>query len=88
MAQNWMLSAENDPVNRAEFWIVLQECLAKLPEKVAQVFVAREIDGTKSPEVCSQFGITDSNLWVLLHRARKGPPECPERKWFEGTRNS
>jgi DNA-directed RNA polymerase specialized sigma24 family protein len=33
-------------------------------------------------EICQEFGITPTNLWVILHRARLVLRECLEIKWF------
>lgn len=52
------------------FWTSLESCLSKLPERMANAFTLREIDGFESAEVCAALEMTASNLWVLLHRAR------------------
>ncbi|HZR18906.1 MAG TPA: sigma-70 family RNA polymerase sigma factor [Verrucomicrobiae bacterium] len=65
-----------------EFRQVLQSCLGGLPDKVAQVFVLREIDGIESQEVCKLLGLSPNNLWVILHRARMGLRRCLELHWF------
>ncbi len=75
---------ESDEVmHRAEFWATLRRCLGKLPDRVAQVFVLREVDGVSSKEVCEITSISESNLWVMLHRARMGLRECLEVNWFD-----
>ncbi len=65
-----------------EFWEILQRCLSGLPERLADVFYLRELDGLSGKEVCKVFGISSTNLWVILHRARHGLRECMERNWF------
>jgi RNA polymerase sigma-70 factor (ECF subfamily) len=43
----------------------------------------REMDGVPSKEVCAILSISDSNLWVMLHRARMALRECLEMNWFD-----
>ena len=65
-----------------EFHDVLRSCLSRLPDKVAQVFRLREIDGASSEEICKDLGVSPNNLWVMLHRARMGLRRCLEVHWF------
>lgn len=46
------------------------QCLSDLPQKTADVFVSREVDGLNTKEVCKKLHITESNCWVILYRAR------------------
>jgi len=69
-----------------EFQDVLKRCLSRLPEKVAQVFVLREIDGVPSKGICKDLGVSPNNLWVMLHRARMGLRRCLEVHWFGNKR--
>ena len=48
----------------------LESCLNQLPERLAQVFILREIDELTTEEICSLLDITPANFWVMLHRAR------------------
>ncbi len=68
-----------------EFWGVLQGCIAELPDRLADTFVLRELEEFSGEEVCKVFGITPSNLWVSLHRARQRLRSCLERNWFSRT---
>jgi RNA polymerase sigma-70 factor, ECF subfamily len=75
---------EPDEVShRGEFWQVMRDCLSKLPEKIRDVFMMREMDGVPGRKICAILSITDSNLWVMLHRARMGLRECLEMNWFD-----
>ena len=65
-----------------EFQEVLKRCLSRLPDKVAQAFVLREIDGLSSDEICKDLGVSPNNVWVMLHRARMGLRRCLEVHWF------
>lgn len=68
---------------RADFWVVFEDCLGTLPELQAEAFSMRIMDDVKSEEVCKVLSISSTNLWVLLHRARARLRECLETKWFD-----
>jgi RNA polymerase sigma-70 factor, ECF subfamily len=55
----------------AEFREALKLALGKLPPRIAQVFQMYQIEERTNHEVCDRLNITESNLWVMLHRARK-----------------
>jgi RNA polymerase sigma-70 factor (ECF subfamily) len=54
-----------------EFRNALETALGKLPPRIAQVFQLYEVEERPNREVCAQLNISESNLWVMLHRARK-----------------
>jgi len=53
-------------------------CLSGLPQRTADVFVYREIDGLDTEEICKRLDITSSNCWVILYRARMLLRKCLE----------
>src|SRR5258707_9395277 len=64
------------------FWKTFHDCSTKLPKNAAAVFNLREVDGVESKEICALLNITESNLWVMLHRARMALRRCLETNWF------
>ncbi len=75
----------DDPLKlleESEFQTVLHQCLSELPQNLAAIFTMREIEGWKTKEICKEFEITPSNLWVMLHRARTQLRHCLELNWF------
>jgi RNA polymerase sigma-70 factor (ECF subfamily) len=54
-----------------EFRENLELALGNLPPRIAQVFQLYEIEERPNREVCARMNISESNLWVMLHRARK-----------------
>lgn len=42
-----------------------------LPDSLRQVFLLQAVEGLPTERVCAELGITESNCWVRLHRARK-----------------
>ncbi len=69
-------------LEQKQFWEVLTRCLGELPPKMAQVFSLRDVDELSAEEVCATLQISQANLWVLLHRARKHLRRCLETKHF------
>jgi RNA polymerase sigma-70 factor (ECF subfamily) len=55
----------------SEFRQNLELALGKLPSRVAQVFQLYEIEERPNAEICQRLNISESNLWVMLYRARK-----------------
>jgi RNA polymerase sigma-70 factor (ECF subfamily) len=70
-------------LDREQFWAAFHECTRRLPTRVAQVFLLREVDGTPGEDICRTLGITPNNLWVMLHRARMALRRCLEENWFQ-----
>lgn len=69
-------------IEAKEFQIILEQCLAKLPEKWASAFALKLMEECESDEICKDLNISASNLWVILHRARIKIRECLEKKWI------
>ncbi len=81
----WPSRCEMDPAElreRAEFWVVLENCVQALPERLAEAFTLRMMDDREPDEVCKVLSITPTNLWVILHRARARLRACLESNWF------
>ncbi|HEY2344701.1 MAG TPA: sigma-70 family RNA polymerase sigma factor [Xanthomonadaceae bacterium] len=57
-------------------------CVEKLPQRIAQVFVLREVFGSDTKELCKDLGLTASNVWVQLYRARVMLRMCLEKSGF------
>ncbi|OYX27039.1 MAG: hypothetical protein B7Z03_14165 [Hydrogenophilales bacterium 32-62-9] len=61
---------------------VLDDCADRLKPAMAQVFSLREVAGMETEEICKELGITPTNCWVLLHRARLFMRQCLELNGF------
>lgn len=69
-------------VENSHFWTMLERCIDALPKTLSVAIRLIEIDEVSSDEACKAMGITATNLWVRLHRARIGLRECIHRSWF------
>jgi len=81
-------SAWGDPdaaLEQKAFWEALVKCLEELPARQAQAFTLCEVDGIGGAEAGKVLGITTTNIWVILHRARLRLRECLELNWLGQT---
>jgi len=69
-------------IEQEELMRIIRECISRLPPNLASAFIMKMIDESGSDEICKDLGITPSNLWVMLHRARLKMRECVEVKWL------
>jgi RNA polymerase sigma-70 factor (ECF subfamily) len=69
-------------LEQRKFFEVLERCMDGLPKRTAKVFMMREVMGLETDEICKDLGITSTNCWVLLYRARMALRECLQGRWF------
>ena len=67
----------------AELRGVLDGCMARLPVRMAHLFLSRAVDQISTAELCAQLQITPENAWMLLHRARSRLRHCVATRWFK-----
>jgi len=72
----------DDSLQNQQLWRVFEACMTHLPERTARVFMMRELLELETQEICQTLAISDSNCWVILHRARLGLRNCLEIQWF------
>ncbi len=69
-------------LSQRKFFEVLERCIERLPKNTARVFTMRELMGMETDEICAAVGITTSNCFVMLHRARSTLRGYLEQEWF------
>jgi RNA polymerase sigma-70 factor (TIGR02943 family) len=69
-------------LNSRQFFAILEACTDKLPAVQGRLFLMREWLELSSEEICKELGLTPTNLYVQLHRARLRLRECLELNWF------
>ncbi len=77
--------SDEDPgqsLTRHDFRNVLTGCLDRLPTRLRQAFILRHVDEQATEEICTAVGASETNLWVMLHRARHRLWRCLNRNWF------
>jgi len=73
----------HDLIHQKEFLAVLQNCLSHLPERLKNAFTLREMEDLPGEEICKILGVSSTNLWVILHRARQRLRDCIEINWLK-----
>ncbi len=63
----------------------MQRAIAALPPSLKEVLILRDVEGVDAQEVCELLSITETNLYVRLHRARERVRVAVER-YLEGRR--
>ena len=64
------------------FMAVFEQCVKNLPAKTGRAFMMREVMELSTDDICKELGVSTTNCWVILHRARLSLRECLEMKWF------
>jgi len=72
-----------DLYREKKFQDQLTKCLSGLSPNHANAFTLREIEGADTREICKVLNVTETNLWVILHRARMQLRRCLETHWFD-----
>ncbi len=87
---DWLEERVSDPYDRTaedtmeneELRLAILNCLSNLNNKQATIFKMKTIDGFDTEAICKEYNITASNLWVIIHRARKAMADCLKENWF------
>ena len=69
-------------IHQQQFLRVLDACVEGLPPQLGRVFLMREWMEMETAEICKELGLSSTNLWVILHRARLRLRECLQQRWF------
>lgn len=81
-ARSWT----HDPAKTAEnheFQATFESCVDKLPNKLAEVYILREVNEYSPKEIRELLGISATNLSMRLHRCRLAIRECLSLHWFQ-----
>lgn len=57
----------------------MQQAMDALPVTLKEVLVLRDVEGMESKEICELLKITETNLYVRLHRARERVRQAVEQ---------
>jgi RNA polymerase sigma-70 factor (ECF subfamily) len=68
-------------VEKKEFYSILEQCKSKLQQMQQSVFALKYLEDLDTEEICKVLGISTSNYWVLIHRAKLSLRSCLEKSW-------
>jgi RNA polymerase sigma-70 factor (TIGR02943 family) len=74
---------EENLLDNDEFQKVLQYCLDALPDNWNICVKLKYLSGKKGEEICQEIGITPTNFWQIIHRAKLQLRDCVDGKWFK-----
>ncbi len=63
-------------------------CIHALPRRLGDAFTLRELEGSTTDQICKILGISATNCYVMLHRARSMIRRCLEKSWFNDKESS
>ena len=70
-------------LDNLEFTKVLQNCMEELPENWYSAIHFKYLEEKGGKEICQELGITSSNYWKMLQRAKLQLKMCLENSWFK-----
>ncbi len=86
---DWILEKNEVAVETVEQVIIkeekqadLHDCMAKLPDQWQGIITAKYFEDKKGEEICNEFEVTSSNMWVIVHRAKTALRDCLGQNWF------
>lgn len=79
---NWD-DEEGNLLDNIDFNAVLHKCIEALPEKWSLSVKLKYLMSKKGEEICQELGISTTNYWQIMHRAKLQLRDCIESKWFK-----
>ncbi len=80
--KNWNEDDEKHLLDDDEFQRVLEKCMEALPEKWNACVRLKYLAEKNGDEICQELGITTSNFWQIVHRAKLQLRDCVEKNWY------
>lgn len=74
---------EENLLDNAEFMNVLQGCIGKLPGNRFAAVQLKYVEKKSAELICQELGISPTNFWQILHRAKLQLRKCLELHWFK-----
>jgi RNA polymerase sigma-70 factor (ECF subfamily) len=81
-APSQRVSSIENTIEKEEQARELSECLDTLPNNWKGIMYAKYMEEKRGEEITEEFGISSSNFWVIVHRAKIVLRDCLEKKWF------
>ena len=72
---------EVELLDNPDFVKVFNGCIDGLPEMWGAIIKLKYINPKESKDIRKEFGITDTNMWQIVHRAKLKLKECLKTNW-------
>ncbi|HSZ85448.1 MAG TPA: sigma-70 family RNA polymerase sigma factor [Puia sp.] len=80
--QPWDIGSSN-LLDDHEFVKTLRSCMNRLPATWSSAMQLKYLQQKAGKEICQDLGITASNFWQILCRAKLQVRACIEKSWFK-----
>ncbi len=74
---------EGNLLDNKDFKLQLSDCLEELPPSWNTAIKLKYISGADGNEICQEIGVSKTNYWQILHRAKLQLRKCLEINWFK-----
>lgn len=81
-SDQWTAASTANLMDDAEFVSILQACMGRLPGKWRFLLHNKYLSEQSADQICQECGLTKSNYWQILHRAKLAMKVCLEKHWF------
>ena len=79
--KDWQSDDEKNVLDETDFQEVLQKCMGALPEKWNAAIKLKYLTEKNGEDICQELGITTSNFWQIVHRAKLQLRDCIDKNW-------
>lgn len=81
-APSQRVSSVEQDIEKEEQIKELSDCIDTLPNNWKGIINAKYMENKRGAEICTEYDISSSNFWVIVHRAKIVLRDCLEKKWF------
>lgn len=85
IASEWE-NADEHLFDNQDFIKSFQSCLENLPKDWNRCISLKFLEEKDTTLVCQELGISPTNYWQIVHRAKLQLRKCLEKKWFRKNR--
>jgi len=82
LSTNWFNDSE-ELLDNPEFNLVLSDCLNRLPLSWNSAIQLKYLEEKEQKTICQELGISATNYWQIIHRAKMQLRACLENYWFK-----
>lgn len=76
-------SPPEEQLHNDQFFTVVDLCVNRLPTKPARVFSMKAFLECEADEICDTLGLSKTDYWQCMSRARKQLQLCLSQHWFD-----
>lgn len=79
----WAIEDEGNLLDNLDFKATLDQCQDQLPKGWNHALVLKYFSEKDANEICKEMGITTTNYWQMVHRAKLQLRKCLDFSWFK-----